>query len=55
MKQVYDWVGVTRQAAYQHRMRQDNYQVKEEAIIVRVWARLAIATTTPWLNVLTVS
>lgn len=36
MKAVYGWVGVTRQAAYQHRQRQAKRQVEEEAIIDRV-------------------
>lgn len=38
MKQVYAWVGVTRQAAYQHRTRQTERLIKEETIIVQVRA-----------------
>jgi putative transposase len=36
MKQVYDWVGVTRQATYQHRKRLSKRQVEEEAIVAQV-------------------
>lgn len=36
MKAVYGWVGVTRQAAYQHRQRQAQRQAEAEAIVVRV-------------------
>ena len=38
MKAVYGWVGVTRQAAYQHRQRQAKRQAEEEAIVIRVLA-----------------
>lgn len=36
MKAIYGWVGVTRQAAYQHRQRQARREAEEAAIIVRV-------------------
>lgn len=36
MKAVYGWVGVTRQATYQHRRRQVRRRAEEEAIIIRV-------------------
>ena len=36
MKQVYKWVGVTRQATYQHRKRQAKRQTEEEAIVAQV-------------------
>lgn len=36
MKVVYGWVGVTRQAAYQHRQRQMKRRAEEETIVVRV-------------------
>ena len=36
MKHVYDWVGVTKQAAYQHRSRQAGREAKEAVIIVQV-------------------
>lgn len=36
MKQVYDWVGITRQAAYQYRLRRAGLQAKEEAIVSQV-------------------
>jgi putative transposase len=38
MKAVYSWVGVTRQAAYQHRQRQARRQEVEAVIIERVLA-----------------
>lgn len=36
MKDVYSWVGVTRQAAYQHRLRHAKGQAEEEAIVLQV-------------------
>jgi transposase InsO family protein len=36
MKAVYAWVGVTRQAAYQHRQRWSKREAEEEAIVVQV-------------------
>lgn len=36
MKDVYNWVGVTRQAAYQHRQRQAKRQIEEATIIAQV-------------------
>jgi putative transposase len=36
MKMVYGWVGVTRQATYQHRVRQAQRQAEEEAIVLQV-------------------
>ena len=36
MKAVYAWVGVTRQAAYQHRQRRFKREAEEEAIVVQV-------------------
>lgn len=36
MKEVYGWVGVSRQAAYQHRIRQAKRQAEEEAIVLQV-------------------
>ncbi len=36
MKAVYAWVGVTRQAAYQHRQRWSKREAEEEAIVAQV-------------------
>lgn len=36
MKAVYAWVGVTRQAAYQHRQRLFKREAEEEAIVVQI-------------------
>jgi transposase InsO family protein len=36
MKHIYQWADVTRQAAYQHRIRQANRQAEEELIVAQV-------------------
>jgi len=60
MKQVYEWVGVTRQATYQHRMRQSERQAKEEAVVdqvqqirqrhPRMGTRKLLERMQPWLR-----
>lgn len=60
MKQVYQWLGVTRQATYQHRRRTSKRRAEEAAIVGRVQkirqrhprmgTRKLLAQLQPWLQ-----
>ena len=60
MKHVYDWVGVTKQAAYQHRRRGTEREAKEVAIVgqvqqirqrhPRMGTRKLLQKMQPWLE-----